>query len=86
MRLLSRYNDEKHSRGSRMVITVVDFRKNMAYYLEHLEEEIYLSRHKKVVGVVSPPRNSKAEEMAACLHELSMQIGHLNELLQSIKQ
>ena len=66
-----------------MVITVVDFRKNMAYYLEHLDEEIYLSRHKKVVGVISAPRNSKAEEMAACLHELSMQIGHLNELLQS---
>ena len=69
-----------------MIVTVADFRKNMAYYLEHLDEEIYLSRHKKVVGVVSAPRNSKAEEMAACLHELSMQIGQLNELLQSIKQ
>ena len=73
-----------------MIITVADFRKNMAYYLEHLDEEIYLSRHKKVVGVVSAPRNSRAEvvpeEMAASLHELSVQIGHLNELLQTIKQ
>ena len=69
-----------------MVVSVVDFRKNMAYYLEHLEEEIYLSRHNKVVGVVSAPRNGKAEDMAVCLHELSMQLGHLNELLQTIKQ
>lgn len=73
-----------------MIVKVADFRNNMAYYLEHLGEDIFLTRHGKVVGVVSAPQGGGSkvapDELTVCLHELKAQMRHLDDLLQAEKR
>lgn len=72
-----------------MIVKIAVFRNNMAHYLEHLEEDIYLTRHGKVIGVVSAPnKRSEAippDEMDICLHEIKAQLKHLGDLLQTME-
>ncbi len=68
-----------------MIVKVATFRNNMAYYLEHLDEDIFLTRHGKVIGVVSAPdveaKRKPPGELEICVHELNMLVRHLNALL-----
>ena len=69
-----------------MIVSVADFRNNMAEYLLHIEENIYLTRHGKVVGVVCRPGGEEKitppDEVEICLHEIKLQMEHLGNLLQ----
>ncbi len=69
-----------------MIVTVADFRNNMAEYLRSIAEPIYLTRHGKVIGVVSAPNGNGQEpapgEIAVCLHDLKEQVKRLDGLLR----
>ena len=69
-----------------MIVSVADFRKNMSEYLRHIEENIYLTRHGKVVGVVCRPEGEEKiappDDVEICLHEIKLQMEHLGDLLQ----
>ena len=70
-----------------MIVNVAVFRSNMAEYLQHIEENIYLTRHGKVVGVVCPPNGGEKitppDEVEICLHEIRIQLERLGDVLQS---
>ena len=69
-----------------MIVNVADFRNNMAEYLRHIEENIYLTRHGKVVGVVCRPGGEEKitppDEVEICLHEIDLKLEHLGNILR----
>ena len=70
-----------------MIVNIADFRSNMAYYLQHLNENIYLTRHGKVVGIVCSPgmheKITPPDEVEIRLHEIEIQLERLGDILRS---
>ena len=73
-----------------MIVNIADFRNNMAEYLRHIEENIYLTRHGKVVGVVCRPGGEEKitppDEVEICLHEIDLQLERLGNILREDKK
>ena len=73
-----------------MIVNIADFRNNMAEYLRHIEENIYLTRHGKVVGVVCRPGGEEKitppDEIEICLHEIDLQLERLGNILREDKK
>ena len=73
-----------------MIVNIADFRNNMAEYLLHIEENIYLTRHGKVVGVVCRPGGEEKitppDEVEICLHEIDLQLERLGNILREDKK
>ena len=69
-----------------MVVSAADFRTNMSEYFLHLsEEDIYITRHGKIVAVVTDPEREERKR-ALETSEMHLMRGYLEKIVQLMEE